>query len=127
MAPLALLLITKIVVTGLLVGIPFLLLPAAVIGRLSGFEARPPALYRLYGMAIIALLVGYGGGLVEVLDGSFPWGVAAMGIVSNGGAAIVLVLTGQAGTRRMLTAFFVAITAGLVYAAAMPEAAVRPL
>ncbi|MEM0927781.1 MAG: hypothetical protein AAGI89_00670 [Pseudomonadota bacterium] len=127
MAPLALLLITKIVVTGLLVGIPFLLLPAAVVERLSGFEARPRALYRLYGMAIIALLVGYGGGLVEVLDGSFPWGVAAMGIVSNGGAAIVLVLTGQARTRRMLTAFFVAITAGLVYAAAMPEAAVRPL
>ncbi|MEM7739213.1 MAG: hypothetical protein AAF225_00240 [Pseudomonadota bacterium] len=124
MTALGLLLITKIAVTGVLIGIPFLVLPRALVARLSGFEATP-VLYRLYGIAIIALLVGYGGGLVQTLDGSFPWGVAAMGIVSNGGAAVILVLTGQAKTMRALTAFFVLITAGLVTAAMMPEAAMK--
>ena len=127
MSPLALLLITKIVVTGILIGLPFLFLPRGLVIRLSGFEASPPALYRLYGLAIIALLVGYGGGLVETLSGSFPRGVAAMGIVSNGGAAITLLVTGQAQSRRLLTLFFAAIAAGLIAAWILPDAAMRPL
>ncbi|MEO1042224.1 MAG: hypothetical protein AAFX52_08030 [Pseudomonadota bacterium] len=126
MTPLGLLLITKIVVTGLLIGIPFLVLPRGMVARLSGYEATP-VLYRLYGLAIIALLVGYGGGLVQTWNGTFPWGVAAMGIVSNGGAAITLLITGQARTMRLLTAFFALIAAGLVAAAMMPEAALWTL
>ncbi|MEO1657943.1 MAG: hypothetical protein AAFR65_09495 [Pseudomonadota bacterium] len=127
MSPLALLLITKIAVTGVLIGLPFLFLPKASVERLSGFQATPPALFRLYGIAIIALLVGYGGGLAETLSGTFPWGVAAMGIVSNGGAALTLVVTGQAKARIPLTLFFAGITAGLIWATSMPEAALRPL
>ncbi|QPH53274.1 hypothetical protein [Pontivivens ytuae] len=90
MAPLALLLTVKIVVT--LVGVvgPFLLLRRARIDALIGATAGSPLIYRLYGIAILALLFGYGGGLVQIAGGQFPSGVVVMGIVSNGGAALVL-------------------------------------
>ena len=123
MSPLALFLITKIVVTGTGIGIPFLVLPATMVERLSGFDASPPALFRLYGLAIVALLVGYGGGLHETLNGEFPWGAAAMGIVSNGGAALTLLITGQAKRMPLLSVFFAAIAAGLLWAVTNPAAA----
>ena len=127
MSPLALLLITKIGVTALTVSLPFLLLSPARIVELSGFRSDPPVFYRLYGWAILALLVGYAGGLVEVQRGSFPWGVVVMGLVSNGGAATILITSGAAAGQRALTAFFASITAGLLVAAASPEWAIAPL
>ena len=127
MSPLVVLLGIKIAVTFVLVGAPFLFLPADRVEKLSGFSSVSPALFRLYGVAICALLVGYAGGLVMALSGAFPWGVAAMGIVSNGGAAAVLGVNEGAKRRPMLTLFFSAIALGLLAAVLAPDAALRPL
>ena len=75
MTPLELLLIVKISVTLITVAMPFLLLPANRIEQIAGFGAAEPLLYRLYGVAILALLVGYFGGLQSALGGELPQGV----------------------------------------------------
>ncbi|MEM1396014.1 MAG: hypothetical protein AAGH38_01015 [Pseudomonadota bacterium] len=127
MSPLAILLVLKIGVTLLAVSGPFLLLPKTTIDALSGYGGTPKVLYRLYGMAVTALLVGYGGGLYVALNGDMPWGVIAMGITSNAGATGVLIITGEARKRPALTAFFGLIALGLVIAVAMPQWVIKPL
>ncbi|MGF1545234.1 MAG: hypothetical protein ACFB00_12180 [Parvularculaceae bacterium] len=108
------------------VAAPFLFLSKRRIDRLSGFDGAL-ALYRLYGVAVLALLVGYAGGLVETLGGATPYGVIAMGLVSNAGAAIVLMATGVASRRPLSTGFFGLIAAALGACALFPDAALRPL
>ncbi len=126
MSFISLLLILKIGVTAILTAIPFLFLPAARLADMTGVE-NGGGLFRLYGVAILALLVGYAGGFTIIADGYFPWGIVAMGIVSNGGAALVLFLTG--GWRRAKTiSFFVAlIAAALILASASSRWAMMPL
>ncbi|MBE1301434.1 MAG: hypothetical protein GJ680_16220 [Alteromonadaceae bacterium] len=41
-------------------------------------------------MALIALLVNYGVGLIQTYQGTFPTGVVCVGIVSNLGASFIL-------------------------------------
>ncbi|MEM1140368.1 MAG: hypothetical protein AAGF19_08425 [Pseudomonadota bacterium] len=122
MSALAVLLIAKIGVTLVAVGIPMLVFPKQRIEALSGWSATTGTVYRLYGMAVIALLVGYSGGLYEVLVlDRVPWTVLAMGFVSNAGASAVLVVTGEAAQRKMSTVFFGAIAAGLALALMLPD------
>ena len=52
---------------------------------------------RLLGWAYVALLVGYGFGLRASLDGRRATGPIWMGIVSNGGASILLLAYGVSG------------------------------
>ena len=73
MTPLAIVLIAKISISFLVLVIPFLLFPASKLDQLSNFNGAP-VFYRLYGMAILALLVGYSGGLYQVMNGDFPEG-----------------------------------------------------
>mgnify|MGYP001794454043 CR=1 FL=1 len=74
MAPLSILLWIKIVGTFFPVAAPLLLFPKSKIDELSGFSPSDVSLYRLYGLAVLALLVGYAGGFFQVVDGEFPIG-----------------------------------------------------
>ncbi|MEM9838077.1 MAG: hypothetical protein AAF830_02875 [Pseudomonadota bacterium] len=124
---LVILLLAKIAVTLLAVALPFLALPKPTLDRLAQFDDPSPTLYRLYGMAVTALLVGYTSGLVTALGGVFPWSIIAMGIASNAGATLILIITGAARTRVLSTLFFGAIATGLILAALFPQAAMQPL
>ena len=113
---LELLLWFKIVFTALTCSAPLLLLPGEAVTRLYkvGIEAAP--LCRLYGVAITALLIGYGAGIGPAAHGIFPTGVVVMGIFSNAGATATLVMTGVWARTRALTAVFGTIAIALVAA-----------
>jgi hypothetical protein len=128
MTAIALILVIKITVTGALTAAPFLLMPEpklAAMFRTSGDGAR--AIFRLYGVAVLALLVGYGSGFWTIADGRFPFGVAAMGFVSNGGAAAALLVTGGWRRARFFTVFLIGIAVALLLAAAFSRQALAPL
>lgn len=125
--PLSILLWIKIVGTLLPVALPLLLLPEERIQQRSGFAASDPALYRLYGMAVLALLVGYAGGYVQVLQGEYPIGVVAMGFASNAGACLILLATGRGKRAPWEPAFFGLVAVGLALSFLFQEAALRPL
>ena len=127
MAPLSVLLWIKILGTFFPVAAPLLVFPKARIDALSGFSPSAVSLYRLYGMAVLALLVGYTGGYFQVVDGVFPIGVLAMGFVSNAGAFLVMLLTGRARKTPLSAAFFGFIAAGLAAAFIFEDAAMTPL
>ena len=86
----------KIAVTLILLA-PLMLAPARRLSPAFALEAAHPLIFRLYGVAIAALLVGYGFGFMTAQNGIFPWGPVAMGIVSNAGAAIVLAARARSG------------------------------
>ncbi|MEM9731487.1 MAG: hypothetical protein AAF997_23130 [Myxococcota bacterium] len=73
--------------------IPMLLLPASMLEAVVGFVPEPMLWVRLLGWAYLALCVGYLDGLRIAQRGMFPRGVVLMGIVSNGGAAVLLLLS----------------------------------
>lgn len=127
MAPLSILLWIKIVGTFFPVALPLLVMPKRFIDARSGFQASDLSLYRLYGMAVLALLVGYAGGYVQVTYGVFPIGVLAMGFVSNAGAFLIMVLTGRAARTPFTAAFFGLIAVGLMAAFFMQDAFMSPL
>ncbi|MEM9842718.1 MAG: hypothetical protein AAF767_08710 [Pseudomonadota bacterium] len=127
MAPLSILLWIKIIGTFFPVAAPLLVLPKAKIDALSGFSPSDVTLYRLYGMAVLALLVGYAGGYFQVEAGLFPIGVLAMGFVSNAGAFAVMVITGRAAKTPFTAAFFGLIAVGLAIAFLFQDIAMTPL
>ncbi|MGO4716646.1 hypothetical protein [Bradyrhizobium sp. 2TAF24] len=128
MTAIAFILIVKIAVTAVLTAAPFLLTPEpqlAAMLRTTGDGAR--VIFRLYGVAVLALLVGYGSGFWTIAEGRFPFGVAAMGVVSNGGAAAALLITGGWRRARLVTAFVAGIAVVLLLAAAFSRQALAPL
>ena len=92
---------------------PLLLFRKARIDQLSGFDASDVTLYRLYGMAVLALLVGYLGGYLSVLAGQYPLGIVAMGLASNAGALAILVQSGRGKRYPWEAGFFGIISLGL--------------
>ncbi len=92
---LSLLLIVKITVTLFTVAIPFLFFPKTMLEGITNIQAKSVAFFRLYGVAIAALLVGYTFGIDSAESGIFPWGVIWMGTISNGGAALVLLINSE--------------------------------
>jgi hypothetical protein len=127
MSAIELILAAKIGVTALFVVIPFLTFSAGWIDARLGAQRGSAPLYRLYGWAILALLVGYASGFWETAQDRFPYAIAVMGIVSNAGAAAIMVGTGMARTQTTLAVFFGAIALALIWAIAMPGAAMQPL
>ncbi len=126
MSWLSLLLIIKISVTGLLVAAPFMLLPKSKLEKATNIATPTPVLFRLYAVAITALLVGYAFGIPAAEAGRFPWGVTCMGTVSNGGAAILLLAYSQKSKQnRWLGAFFGLVALGLVAAMILPAGAIQ--
>lgn len=91
-----LLLWIKIIGTALLAALPMLLTPEPAY-RWLGFPEQPMLFLRLYALSTIALLVGYYGGIEQARRGEFPRGVLRMGLVSNGGQGLAIVLFGAMG------------------------------
>ena len=126
MTALSLLLVFKILITTVLTVVPFLLLSERRLAPLLGVTGGG-TLFRLYGVAILALLVGYSSGFWTIAAGRFPWGVVAMGIVSNGGAALVLFASGAWRRARFLSFFVAVVTVALAAAALYSREALMPL
>ena len=99
----------KIFISLIFVALPMLVLPEKKIQALMKLPVSNVIVYRLYGMAILALLVGYGSGLMSALEGQFNPGVVLMGIVSNIGASVIMLSTGYWKMQRALWAFFTTI------------------
>ncbi|MEO1037430.1 MAG: hypothetical protein AAFX44_17870 [Pseudomonadota bacterium] len=114
LSPLRRVLQIKIVVTLLLWGPPLLVAPDSLIAWM-GFPPLEPALFRrLLGAAYIALVIGYGNGLAEIAAARYPSGTVAMGIVSNGLAAVLLwgsLLIGEAQSWANLAPTYIAVSA----------------
>ncbi len=120
---LGLLLAFKIIVTLVLASAPMLLLPAPRLMQLFQLGADAVPLARLYGVAITALLVGYASGFAPAAAGVFPWGAVAMGIVSNTGATITLLVTGAWRRSVASPILFGLIAVALIAAALFPALA----
>ncbi len=87
----------KIALTVVFWCVPLLLLPSASIESL-GFPPQDSYLFmRLLGWAYLALCVGYAFGLQAARQGVRAAGPIWMGIVSNGGASILLLTFGIGG------------------------------
>ena len=127
MSFLALVLTAKIVLTGILTAVPFLVLPGARLAAVTGVTGGGETLFRLYGIAIVALLVGYASGFWALARGEFPWGVVAMGLVSNAGGASLLVASGAWRRAKPITFVVAAVAVSLATCAAWPDLATRPL
>lgn len=126
MSLLTILFILKIGVTALTVVLPFLVFPERKLAQLTGVEGGGP-FFRLYGVAILALLVGYASAFPLIALGQFPWGIAIMGLVSNGGATVVLLMTGQWQSQKLFTLFFAGIAVCLALACLDNATFMRPL
>ncbi len=114
----------KILGTMITAALPFLLLPEAKLGKLTGIAGGGKTVFRLYGMAIVALNVGYCFGFPLIAAGVFPTAVVVVGLVSNGGAAAILFGLG-AWKRSKLNSFLVlGIAIGLAFCLAFQELAI---
>lgn len=122
MSYLALLLIIKISVTTFLVALPFLFAPPAKLEAATRVNAKGGLFFRLYGIAMAALLVGYCFGIPAAESGQFPWGVVSMGIVSNTGAAFLLLRASKPRSSGFkLGAFFAMVAVALAFSMGAPN------
>jgi hypothetical protein len=126
MTAIGLILAIKISITSLLIGGPFLFMPEERLAKMTGVTGGS-SIFRLYGVAILALLAGYTSGFWTIAEGHFPWGVAAMGMVSNGGATLVLLTSGAWQRKPASTSFVAAVTLALVAASLNSSYALVPL
>ncbi len=127
MSFLAILLAIKILVTAAFMAIPFLTFSTKRLAGTMGITGGGEVLFRLYGIALIALLAGYGSAFPLLARNEFPWGIVVMGIISNGGAAAILFGTGAWRKSLPVACFLLAMTAGLVAAMLQPALAVAAL
>lgn len=121
MTLLDIMLIVKIAVTGLLVGLPMLLLHRAMLLKRLGIDDAALPYIRLYGLAIMALLVGYASAFSGFIGEEFPIGIALMGIVSNGGGFVTMLITGLAAKQKLLAGFLLIIATTLAVSMLIPD------
>ena len=124
---LTLLLILKIIVTLIFVAIPLLFLKKHKLEKLTGISATTSQFFRLYGVAIMALLIGYSFGIVSAQNYQFPWGVVIMGLFSNTGAAFILLVSHRSKKNRWQGIVFGLIAIGLILALIYPNEAVNTI
>jgi len=127
MTLLDILLIVKILVTGVMVVMPLLFIPQVSLEKRLGIGTGSMPYIRLYGVAVLALLFGYGSALSGFTGGPFPWGIIIMGLVSNGGASAVMIVSGLAAKQKILLGFFITITVLLLLSAIFPDLAMQQL
>lgn len=113
---LTLLLVFKIAFTIFTAVGPMLLMTGERAAGLFGVGIDAVPLIRLYGMALLALAVGYAGGISSSEQGQFPYGVVFMGIVSNAGASALLVTTGAWRKAPLAVPAYGSIALGLIAA-----------
>ena len=127
MTYIVLLLWIKIIVTLLTVVLPVAVLSKNRLAALFGFGDAQDGFYRIYGVAILALLFGYYTGIDLANNGVFPEKILWMGIVSNLGATLVL-LFGKFSKRNWpAIAFFGSIAFALIFMLLSPDLAMRTL
>ena len=98
MNTLAIIFIFKISATIIFWCIPLILLPGAVLES-TGFPSQPDYMFvRMLGWAYLSLCVCYWYGLMAALHGQRAMGPIWVGIVSNGGAFLLLSYFGVTGT-----------------------------
>jgi len=90
MQNLSIVLVSKIGITAVLWFVPLLFFPINLLKKMGFPDLSPPVFIKLLGMAYGSLLVGYSFGLVATLHGSYPHSTVWTGIVSNGGAFLLL-------------------------------------
>lgn len=117
----------KIAATFFLVCLPFLLMTGSRLDQIAGVKAKSNTLYRLYGIAVLALLFGYATAFPLLQAGQFPGGVVIMGAISNGGAAFILFIGSSRVAKRVFAPVLAAIFSGLILSLALPDFAIRPL
>jgi hypothetical protein len=93
--------VIKILFTLFVWCIPLLFFPAKLLTFIGIPEPINIIFLRLLGMAYAALMVGYIFGLIEILRGDYPIEVIWVGIVSNGGAFLLLLIYGFLKTWRL--------------------------
>lgn len=97
------------------------------LNNLTGQWGQDPLIYRLYAVALAALVVGYLAALFVALDLQIPWGMMWVGLISNAGA-FVMIMTWSLNPRVRRAAWpFGAIAAGLALALLFPDQAAAPL
>jgi len=121
------LLLVKIVGTLLLVVVPFLLLPKQRLEKLTNSQHDNVLLFRLYGLAVAALLVGYGSAIPLAQSGVFSWGIAIMGLVSNTGASVLLFSLGKGKQSMIFASFFGLIAVSLALTMIFPSIAISDI
>jgi len=121
------LLLVKIVVTLPLIAMPFLLLPKQQLEKFTSSQHDNVLFFRLYGLAITALLVGYASAIPLAQDGVFSWGVAIMGLVSNTGGSALLFSLGKGKNNMILALFFGLIAVSLVLTMIFPSIAISDI
>lgn len=121
-----LVILVKIAVTAVFVMIPFLVFPVERLNKVTNIPATGTTFYRLYGVAMLALLVGYVSAFPLIWLGSFPWAVVIMGIVSNAGVTLILLRAGSFSCKASFVLTYGGIAAGLVFCAAFPQLSLTP-
>lgn len=122
---LSLILIAKIFVTLAFIAAPFLLAPPERLGPRLGVQKSDALFFRLYGVAMLAILSVYVNGLVATFAGSFPWYATVMGVISNGVAFAVILGFGAFGRLAPLASFFAFVALGLGAAMLAPDLALQ--
>ncbi|MEM1435017.1 MAG: hypothetical protein AAGG11_13245 [Pseudomonadota bacterium] len=117
----------KILGTGLFVGLPLLLLPNGQIAQRLTIDGSALPYLRLYGVAVLALLVGYAFGFSGISGSHFPLGIVCMGIVSNGLGFFVMLATGIHRDNRSMAALIGLIAIALVACILRQDVAMAPL
>ena len=100
MTTLIIILTFKILVSLILLVYPLLFKPLAQLNAAMEIEAKTTNIYRLYGTAILSLLIAYAYGVILALEDQFPGGIVAMGLVSNGGASYLMATRGNPRQKR---------------------------
>ncbi|MEO8001395.1 MAG: hypothetical protein ABI644_05925 [Arenimonas sp.] len=91
-------LLVKILLTIVIWCIPLLFFPAAWL-QILGFPVPEPQIFlRLLGMAYTALVVGYCFGLRDAMRNRYPHAVVWVGVISNGGAFVLLLVAAISST-----------------------------
>ncbi len=123
---LSLILSAKIGVTLIFVALPFLFVPIHKLEKLTDIQ-NGTTLFRLYGIAILALLIGYISGFWIIAKNEFPWGVVLMGLVSNAGAALIMFSTGYWRKTKLISAFLALIACSLMISLIFQQKALQLL
>ncbi len=126
MSPFAWTLAIKAIVTLLCVALPALFADPSWLNGIVG-EPSAAVLYRLYGVAILALIVGYGVAFRAHQKGQAALWILPIGIVSNSGATLALILFAKDITWVLAALFFGAVTLSFVLTALWPAAMTRTL
>jgi hypothetical protein len=121
----------KITISILAVVLPFAVAKENSMKKMTTLSGQSRLLFRLYAVAIVSLLVNYVFGASQAYHQQFPWAAVIVGIVSNGGAAALLVKEkyinkGQAIMASPLSiGVFSSITIGLLLSVAFPAYSIR--